>query len=198
MNMPSGKPLGFTLTTTWNLTNTCTRFPIPSSIRKWKFGQPSDMVEVFTRAKSVAIHPRNFRQGRFSPHRVSTCHPIISLWRKSMPNNWCHGRLQLDRKQQNWSPPPSSPALFPEQAYRSCLGISEPGKKVPNMPSGASLSDCPGNAGCSPIKPSKKNWTGSANKPVPQPLKPSQRMRISAATSIINKDTLHDFTNAIR
>ena len=80
------------------------------------------MVEIFHDGKSVAIHPRNFRKGRFS------------TLREHMPaNHQFMGDINPDRLI-GWASKigPQTATLvkatlrsrpFPEQAYRSCLGI---------------------------------------------------------------------------
>jgi transposase len=86
------------------------------------------MVEIFHRGKSVAIHPRNFRRGRFS------------TLREHMPaNHQFMGDINSDRLIE-WASkigPQTSNLVqatlrsrpFPEQAYRSCLGILSLTKK---------------------------------------------------------------------
>jgi transposase len=89
------------------------------------------MVEVFHKGKSVAIHPRSFKHGGFS------------TLREHMPLN--HQFMnQVNAKQLlQWAETvgPQTAALinatlksrpFPEQAYRSCLGILSLAKKHPH------------------------------------------------------------------
>jgi len=86
------------------------------------------MVQVLHRGKTVAIHPRNFRRGRFS------------TLREHMPPN--HQFVDRVNAQQlvEWAENigPQTAALvsatlksrpFPQQAYRSCLGILSLAKK---------------------------------------------------------------------
>jgi hypothetical protein len=86
------------------------------------------MIEIFHQGKSVAIHPRSFRSGRFS------------TLREHMPPN--HQFVDKVNAQQlvQWAATigPQTEALisatlksrpFPEQAYRSCLGILSLAKK---------------------------------------------------------------------
>ena len=89
------------------------------------------MVEAFHKGKSVAIHPRSFKHGGFS------------TLREHMPPN--HQFMDRVNAQQlvHWaeSVGPQTAALinatlksrpFPEQAYRSCLGILGLAKKHPH------------------------------------------------------------------
>jgi transposase len=88
------------------------------------------MVEIRHHGKSVAIHPRNFRQGRFS------------TLREHMPaNHQFMGDINPDRLLE-WASkigPLTSNLVkatlrsrpFPEQAYRSCLGILSLARKYP-------------------------------------------------------------------
>jgi len=89
------------------------------------------MVEIFHKGKSVAVHPRSFKPGRFS-----TLH-------EHMPPN--HQFVdQVNAKQLiHWAETvgPQTAAFitatlksrpFPEQAYRSCLGVLSLAKKHPH------------------------------------------------------------------
>jgi transposase len=89
------------------------------------------MVEIFHKGKSVAIHPRSFKAGSFS------------TLREHMPSN--HQFVDQVNTQQliQWAEAvgPQTTALinatlksrpFPEQAYRSCLGILGLAKKYPH------------------------------------------------------------------
>jgi transposase len=86
------------------------------------------MVEIFSKGKSVAVHPRNFRPGRFS------------TFREHMPAN--HQFIEKVNAEQlvEWATHigPQTAALvsatlksrpFPQQAYRTCLGILSLAKK---------------------------------------------------------------------
>jgi hypothetical protein len=88
-------------------------------------------VEIFYKGKSVAIHPRSFKPGSFS------------TLREHMPPN--HQFVDQVNAQQliQWAEAvgPQTTALinatlksrpFPEQAYRSCLGILSLAKKHPH------------------------------------------------------------------
>jgi transposase len=86
------------------------------------------MVEIFHHGKSVAIHPRNFRRGRFS------------TLREHMPANHQFMEDINSDKLIEWASKigPQTATLvkatlrsrpFPEQAYRSCLGILSLAKK---------------------------------------------------------------------
>ena len=86
------------------------------------------MVEIFHQGKSVAIHVRSFRQGRFS------------TLREHMPPNHQFVDKVNARQLVQWAANigPQTEALvsatlksrpFPEQAYRSCLGILSLAKK---------------------------------------------------------------------
>jgi transposase len=89
------------------------------------------MLEVFHKGKSVAIHARSFKPGRYS------------TLREHMPPN--HQFMDRVNAKQliHWAETvgPQTAALinatlqsrpFPEQAYRSCLGILSLAKKYPN------------------------------------------------------------------
>ena len=86
------------------------------------------MVEIFFQGKSVAIHPRNFRPGRFS------------TLREHMPANHQFMEDINSERLIKWADSigPQTNALvkatlqsrpFPQQAYRSCLGILGLAKK---------------------------------------------------------------------
>jgi DNA-binding NarL/FixJ family response regulator len=86
------------------------------------------VVEIYHHGKSVAIHPRNFRKGRFS------------TLREHMPaNHQFMDNINSDRLIE-WASKigPQTAILvkatlqsrpFPEQAYRSCLGMLSLAKK---------------------------------------------------------------------
>lgn len=85
-------------------------------------------VEIFHRGESVSIHPRNFRKGRFSTLRAH------------MPANHQFVGEMNEQRLKRWAANigPQTAALvnaslrsrpFPEQAFRSCLGILNLAKK---------------------------------------------------------------------
>jgi transposase len=89
------------------------------------------MVEIFSKGKSVAVHPRNFRPGRFT------------TLREHMPAN--HQFIEQVNPEQlvAWATAlgPHTAALvsatlqsrpYPQQAYRSCLGMLSLAKKYPH------------------------------------------------------------------
>jgi transposase len=89
------------------------------------------MVEVFYKGELVAIHPRSFRPGRFS-----------TLHEHMPPNHQFVDRANAEQLLQ-WakSVGPQTAAFinamlksrpFPEQAYRSCLGVLSLAKKYPH------------------------------------------------------------------
>jgi len=89
------------------------------------------MVEIFYKGKSVAVHPRSFKPGRFS------------TLREHMPPNHLFVDQVNAKQLMQWAEAvgPQTSALinatlksrpFPEQAYRSCLGILSLAKKHPN------------------------------------------------------------------
>ncbi len=89
------------------------------------------MVEIFYKGKSVAVHPRSFKPGRFS------------TLREHMPPNHLFVDQVNAKQLLQWAEAvgPQTSALinatlksrpFPEQAYRSCLGILSLAKKYPH------------------------------------------------------------------
>lgn len=86
------------------------------------------MVEIFHHGKSVAIHPRNFRPGRFSTLRehMPANHQFMEDINSERLIEWANSigpRTTTLVKATLQSRP------FPEQAYRSCLGILSLAKK---------------------------------------------------------------------
>ena len=88
------------------------------------------MLEIFYKGKSVAVHPRSFKPGRFS------------TLREHMPPNHLFVDQVNAKQLLQWAEAvgPQTTALisatlksrpFPEQAYRSCLGILSLAKKHP-------------------------------------------------------------------
>jgi len=89
------------------------------------------MVEIFFKGISVAIHPRSFKPGRFStlPEHMPPNHLFVDqvnakqliLWAKAVgPQTSTFITATLNSR------------LFPEQAYRSCLGVLSLAKKHPS------------------------------------------------------------------
>jgi transposase len=90
------------------------------------------MVEIFHKGKSIAIHPRNFRLGRYSTlrehmpanHRfMEDINPDRLIeWGSSIgPQTAALVKATLESRQ------------FPQQAYRSCLGILSLAKKYSHL-----------------------------------------------------------------
>jgi len=78
--------------------------------------------EIFHHGKSVAIHPRNFRRGRFSTPAGTLCQPIINLW-GYQPGSMIEWASKIGPQTANLVKATLQSRPFPEQAYRSCLGI---------------------------------------------------------------------------
>jgi transposase len=88
------------------------------------------MVEIFSQGKSVAVHPRNFHPGRFSTLRehMPAHHQFIDKVNPEQLVAWAtdigpHTAALVSATLQ------SRP--FPQQAYRSCLGMLSLAKKHP-------------------------------------------------------------------
>lgn len=86
------------------------------------------MVEIFSHGKSVAVHPRNFHRGRFSTHRehMPANHQFVEKVNAEQLVAWAtkigpHTAALVSATLQ------SRP--FPQQAYRSCLGMLSLAKK---------------------------------------------------------------------
>lgn len=86
------------------------------------------MVEIFHHGKSIAIHPRNFRRGRFSTQRdhMPANHQFMSDINSDNLIDWA-GKIGPQTVTLVKATLRSRP--FPEQAYRSCLGILSLAKK---------------------------------------------------------------------
>jgi hypothetical protein len=86
------------------------------------------MVEIFSQGKSVAVHPRNFHPGRFSTlcEHMPAHHQFIEKVNAEQLVAWAtnvgpHTAALVSATLQ------SRP--FPQQAYRSCLGMLSLAKK---------------------------------------------------------------------
>jgi len=86
------------------------------------------MVEIFHQGKSVAIHPRNFHLGRFSTLRehMPANHQFVEDINADRLIEWAEsiGPQTTDLVKATLQSRP-----FPQQAYRSCLGILSLAKK---------------------------------------------------------------------
>lgn len=89
------------------------------------------MVEVFHKGKSVAIHPRSFKHGGFSTLRehMPLNHQFMNQVNAKQLLQWAEtvGPHTIDFIDATLKSRP-----FPEQAYRSCLGILSLAKKHPH------------------------------------------------------------------
>jgi len=88
------------------------------------------MVEIFSKGKSVAVHPRSFHPGRFSTFRehMPANHQFIEQVNPEQLVAWAanigpHMAGLISATLQSRS--------FPQQAYRSCLGMLSLAKKHP-------------------------------------------------------------------
>jgi AMMECR1 domain-containing protein len=89
------------------------------------------MVEIFYKGKSVAIHPRSFKPGSFSTLRehMPPNHQFVDQVNAKQLIQWAEaiGPQTTDFINATLKSRP-----FPEQAYRSCLGILSLAKKHPH------------------------------------------------------------------
>jgi transposase len=89
------------------------------------------MVEVFHKGKSVAIHPRSFKPGRFSTlaEHMPPNHQFVDQVNAEQLLQWAQavGPQTTDFIEATLKSRP-----FPEQAYRSCLGVLSLAKKHPH------------------------------------------------------------------
>jgi len=104
--------------------------PFPLIHQKVDIRATDHMVEIIHRGKTVAVHLRNYRRGRFSTLREHmppnhqfmkeiNAERLIEWANKIGPHTraWIHAALQS--------------RTFPEQAYRTCLGILNLARKHP-------------------------------------------------------------------
>ena len=86
------------------------------------------MVEIFHHGESVAIHPRNFRPGRFSTLRehMPTNHQFVEDINSYRLIEWADS---IGPKTTALVKATLQSRAFPEQAYRTCLGILSLAKK---------------------------------------------------------------------
>jgi hypothetical protein len=89
------------------------------------------MVEIFHDGKSVAIHPRNFRKGRFSTLRehMPAKHQFMGDINSDKLSEWAN---QIGPQTTTLVKATLTSRPFPEQAYRSCLGILGLARKYPH------------------------------------------------------------------
>jgi transposase len=86
------------------------------------------MVEIRHHGKSVAIHPRNFRQGRFSTLREHM--PANHQFMEDIsPDKLIEWASRIGSQTATLVKATLRSRPFPEQAYRSCLGILSLAKK---------------------------------------------------------------------
>lgn len=86
------------------------------------------MVEIFHHGKTVAIHPRNFRQGHFSTRREHM--PANHQFMEDInPDRLIEWASKIGPQTTTLVKATLRSRPFPEQAYRSCLGILSLAKK---------------------------------------------------------------------
>ena len=86
------------------------------------------MVEIFHHGKAVAIHPRNFRQGRFSTRREHM--PANHQFMEDInPDRLIEWASKIGPQTAILVKATLRSRAFPQQAYRSCLGILSLAKK---------------------------------------------------------------------
>lgn len=86
------------------------------------------MVEIFHHGKAVAIHPRNFRQGRFSTQREHM--PANHQFMEDInPDRLIEWASKIGPQTAILMKATLRSRAFPQQAYRSCLGILSLAKK---------------------------------------------------------------------
>ena len=88
------------------------------------------MVEVFHQGKSVAIHPRSFRQGRFTTRHehMPPNHQFVAQINAEQLLQWAEA---VGPQTAQLVAATLKSRKYPEQAYRSCLGILNLAKKHP-------------------------------------------------------------------
>lgn len=90
------------------------------------------MVEIFHKGQQVAIHPRSRAAGRFStrPEHMPSNHRFIL----ELNADWMLRQAQAVGSQTtHYLTALLQARAFPEQAYRSCLGVLSLARKYPNM-----------------------------------------------------------------
>jgi len=89
------------------------------------------MVEIFHKGKSVAVHPRSFKPGRFSTlhEHMPPNHQFVDQVNAKHLLQWAEA---VGPQTTHFIDETLKSRPFPEQAYRSCLGILNLGKKHPH------------------------------------------------------------------
>jgi hypothetical protein len=90
------------------------------------------MVEIFHKGQQVAIHPRSRAVGRFStcPEHMPSNHRFIL----ELNADWLLRQAQAIGPQTNhYLTTLLQARAFPEQAYRSCLGVLSLARKYPHL-----------------------------------------------------------------
>ena len=89
------------------------------------------MVEIFHKGKSVAIHPRSFKPGRFSTlhEHMPPNHQFVDQVNPEFLLQWAN---TVGPQTTAFINATLKSRPFPEQAYRSCLGILSLAKKHPH------------------------------------------------------------------
>jgi transposase len=89
------------------------------------------MVEIFYKGKSVAIHPRSFKPGRFSTLRehMPPNHQFVDQVNAEQLLQWADA---VGPQTTDFIHAVLRSRPFPEQAYRSCLGVLSLAKKHPH------------------------------------------------------------------
>jgi len=89
------------------------------------------MLEVFHKGKSIAVHPRSFKPGRFSTlkEHMPPNHRFVDQVNANQLLHWAEG---VGPHTADFISGLLKSRQFPEQAYRSCLGILSLAKKHPH------------------------------------------------------------------
>jgi transposase len=88
------------------------------------------MIEVFHHGKSVAVHPRSFQQGRYStrPEHLPPNHRFMNELNAESFIQWA---TSIGPQTKQLITATLKSRTYPEQAYRTCLGILELSNKYP-------------------------------------------------------------------
>jgi transposase len=89
------------------------------------------MLEIFHKGQSVAVHPRSFRLGRFSTRQehMPPNHQFVDQVNAQNLLRWADN---IGPQTQAFMNATLHARPFPEQAYRSCLGVLSLAKKHPH------------------------------------------------------------------
>ena len=89
------------------------------------------MVEIFHKGQSVAVHPRSFKPGRFSTlhEHMPLNHQFVDQVNAKHLLQWAEA---VGPQTTHFIDETLKSRPFPEQAYRSCLGILNLAKKHPH------------------------------------------------------------------